>query len=121
MSKDGNDLYKAAIGAPDNFMSTYYHTEFKKLDEARKKERENLTRSNASSGGSAQGYGNKDIFGLDALNKPKKPQQEMTKEEKEGFDEGAKFLLFIGLSIGLFYVLMKFLIAVLQVIGSLIN
>ena len=70
MSKNmhDNDMYKASIGAADNFMSWYYQEEFRKQDEARKKERENLTRSNASSGGSAQGYGNKDIFGLDALN-----------------------------------------------------
>ncbi|SDU42620.1 hypothetical protein [Stappia sp. ES.058] len=32
MGKKGSDFYKAAIGAPDNFMSTYYYVELKNLD-----------------------------------------------------------------------------------------
>jgi len=46
MSKNGSDIYKACIGAPDNFMSTYYHTEFKKIDNARKQKLTKTTSSN---------------------------------------------------------------------------
>lgn len=121
MSINDNDIYKACIGAPDNFMSTYYYTEFKKFDEARKKERERITRSDNSFGSKTQRNGNKDIFGFDTLNKPKTPEKKMTKEEQEKFDEGAKAVFVLLLGISIFYLLVKFLVAAFQAIGSFIN
>jgi len=77
MSKDGDDLYKAAIGAPDNFMSTYYHTEFKKLDEARKKERERQRQPNASYGLAALNSSEKKkIDNMQAANASTSPQED---------------------------------------------
>ena len=39
MSKDKSDIYKASIGAPDNFMSYYYYSEFRKIDETQRNQR----------------------------------------------------------------------------------
>jgi len=45
MSKKGSDFYKAAVGAPDNFMSTHYYLEFQKMD-ASLKQRPQKTKPN---------------------------------------------------------------------------
>ena len=88
MSKDGNDFYKACIGAADNFMSVYYQEKFRKIDEAAKKDRERITNSGFSFGYKKQEE-DEDDFSFGARSKPE-PAATNEEENKSGQASGGE-------------------------------